>query len=133
MLDKSFKNINLLERSLNGSWLRNEVVSNNIANVNTPNFKRQEVKFEEYLSESISNLSIEARTTNSKHIQINGGSKNQPVVVTDSNSKVRKDGNNVNIDVEMARLAKNSLYYNTVSQRVSSYFNKLRLVTKDGR
>ena len=134
MLDKSFKGIQSLERSLNASWLKNEAISNNIANVNTPNYKREDVKFDTILNENISAMSVEGKLTNRKHIPINQPqSLGQPSVVRDYNSKTRKDGNNVNIDVEMANLAKNSLYYNTLSQRLTGYFNKLKLVIKDGR
>ena len=134
MLDKSFKDIRTLEKSLNAAWLRNEAISNNIANVDTPNYKREEVKFESILNESISGLSTEGKITGKNHLSIaNSTVTNEPVIVKDYNSKIRKDGNNVNIDVEMANLAKNSLYYNTLSQRISGYFSKLKLVIKDGR
>jgi len=134
LLDKSFKGMGILEKSLNASWLKNEAISNNIANVNTPNYKREEVKFDTILNESMAGLSVEGKLTNRKHIPINNPQfLGQPGVVRDYNSKARKDGNNVNIDVEMANLAKNSLYYNTLSQRLTGYFNKLKLVIKDGR
>ena len=131
MIEKSFKNIQLLEKSLNASWLRNEAISNNIANVNTTNYKREEVKFNEILSKNISELTIEAKRTHQKHIPIIN-SLNTPMV-TKEYMKFRKDGNGVNIDVEMAELAKNSINYNTLSQRISGYFSKLRMVIKDGR
>lgn len=132
MLGKSFKSIGFLERSLDASWLRNEVISNNIANVNTPNYKRQDVKFEALLNENISALSIELKLTHNKHMGFDSGN-GQPVVFQDQRGPVRKDGNNVNIDTEMAESAKNTLYYNTLAQRVTGKFNKLRIVARDGR
>ena len=50
MLNKLLFPKNNLEKSLDASWLRNDIISQNIANVDTPNYKRKEVKFEEYLN-----------------------------------------------------------------------------------
>jgi len=131
MIEKSFKNIQLLEKALDASWLRNEAISNNIANVNTPNYKREEVRFDAVLSKSISDLTVDAKITHKKHIPFTNSAN--IAMITKDNSNFRKDGNSVNIDVEMAELAKNSIMYNALSQRVSGFFNRLRMVIRDGR
>ncbi|QEK12283.1 flagellar basal body rod protein FlgB [Crassaminicella thermophila] len=134
ILDKSFKHINILEKSMNASWLRNEVISNNIANVNTPKFKRSIVKFESILAERISNDRIEVKLTHKKHLPLEIDIDDiEPTVIKDRKSKYRKDGNNVNIDVEMANLSKNTIRFNMLSQIVSQNLRKLKLVVKDGR
>ena len=48
-MDKVMKNINILNYALNGLWLRNKAINHNIANANTPNYKRITVNFEESL------------------------------------------------------------------------------------
>ena len=135
MLEKSFMSINILEKSMNASWMRNEAIVNNIANVDTPNYKRDIVKFENILDERMSSTSIEVKMTHKKHLAIQ--SRNieniNPVIEKDLKSKYRKDGNNINIDAEMARLAKNTLQYNMLAQRVSGKIRKLKMIVKDGR
>ena len=51
MIDRIVKSTKLLEKALDAAWLRNETISNNIANVNTPGFKKSNVKFEEAYAE----------------------------------------------------------------------------------
>ncbi|MFQ7672808.1 MAG: flagellar basal body rod protein FlgB, partial [Clostridium sp.] len=46
----AYNYINVLEKTCDASWTRNSLISNNIANVDTPNYKRKDLKFEEYLS-----------------------------------------------------------------------------------
>ena len=133
MLEKTFKGIRILEKSLNLSWLKNETISNNIANVNTPNYKREDIRFESVLNDTISSPSVKTKLTHEKHMPVQSFGTMNKGITKDFLSKTRKDGNNVNIDVEMANLAKNQLIYNTLSQRISGHFSKLKLVIKDGR
>ena len=134
-------NIKTLESALKVSSLRHRVISNNIANVDTPFFKRSEVIFEDYLKEYLdakdasksgtTDKKMDMALTNSRHI-----SNKMPdtpmflgaTVHTVDDLVMRTDGNNVDIDVEMASLTKNSIYYQAVAQRVNGYFSSLRTV-----
>ena len=49
----AYNYINVLEKTCDASWTRNSLISNNIANVDTPNYKRKDLKFEEYLSSAV--------------------------------------------------------------------------------
>ncbi|KAB3535889.1 flagellar basal body rod protein FlgB [Alkaliphilus pronyensis] len=130
-----FKGINLLSNALNASWKRNEVISNNIANANTPNFKRSKVVFEELLSETLKGKGIRGAKTNKNHFEIGL----QPIhqqkhkIETEKNYSTRRDGNNVDIDVEMAELAKNSILHDALTTRINSQFNRLKTVIKEGK
>lgn len=127
MLKDSFNNINLFNKSLTASWMKNQAVSNNIANVNTPNFKRETVNFEDMLRNSID---MQMAKTNSKHITM--GNNANPIVVKDTSTSFRKDGNNVNIDVEMAELAENQIKYNALTSQLNDTFKRLRIAIKQG-
>lgn len=138
MLDKSLNGVNILQRALNGCWARNKAISNNIANEDTPNYKRQDVDFESVLKNEIhgSSSMINGSITNNKHIPIgrnmeimNGNFK----IKVDTNTKYRRDGNNVDIDVETANLAKNTIEYNMIAQRLSGKFKQLKMLVRDGR
>lgn len=131
MLDKMFSSVNTLQKGLNASWLRNEVISNNIANVDTPGFKASRVRFEDLMASAVENGADSGtgmEVTNERHIQ--GGQASafeqvEPEIITDETTSVRLDGNNVNIENEMVELAKNSIeYYATVS-KINSEFRKL--------
>lgn len=130
MLDKLFSSVNTLQGGLNASWLRNEVISNNIANVDTPGFKASHVKFEDLVAEAVNPEAgnLKMAVTDENHIPAAGSNaidEIEPEVITDETTTTRLDGNNVNIDNEMVELAKNSInYYATVS-KINSEFRKL--------
>jgi len=130
-----FNNVNLLESALNASWKRNEVISNNIANANTPNFKKSRVEFEKLLMESLSKKNVEGTVTHSMHFKIGGSKPSEAIhkVIQDSNYSTRRDGNNVDIDVEMAELAKNSIMYNTLSSQLSNHLQRIKLAINEGK
>lgn len=124
MLNRLLFPKNNLEKSLDATWLRNEVISHNIANADTPGYKRQEVQFEEFLNSEMKN----SRISNGKsRIQGSGDIK---VVEENKNYSYRLDGNNVDIEREMALLAANSIKYNTLIQRINGQFSKLRTVIR---
>lgn len=128
----NLNNIRSMHSALNTYSLRNESINNNLANVNTPNYKRETVKFEEFLKNS-QGFKIKGMTTDKKHIEIQGNSNNQNAVVTkDMSYSTRLDGNNVNADVEAAEQVKNSINYNAVVQRLSGNFQTLRSAIKGG-
>ncbi len=114
-----------LQKALDASWLRNEVISNNIANVDTPGYKRKTVKFEEFLSSEMKTGKISKGQTRLKSSDI--------MVSHDySTLSYRSDGNNVDIENEMAELATNSLRYNTLIQKMNGDFQNLRKVIRGG-
>lgn len=136
MIDKlvSPQYISLLEKSLAADALRHKTISNNIANVNTPGFKRSEVVFEDllYAAENYpSNLQM--KTTDEKHIGNRPDSSVQPFVRTETNTALRTDGNNVDIDREMADMAKNQIHYNVLAQKISGFYTGLKNVIREGK
>lgn len=115
-----------LEKALDASWLRNEVISNNIANVDTPGYKRKTVKFEEFLNQEMKTSKIQSGQT-----RLNASD----ILVSEDTSSLsyRIDGNNVDIEQEMALMAMNSIRYNTMIQKMNGDFQKLRNVIRGGR
>ncbi len=127
MLNRSFAHIDIQRRALDASWLRQSVLSNNIANVNTPGYKRRDVDFDALLSDYIDGRSTTMTRTHSRHFNTGGDlGALSPVVQTSRNTSYRLDGNNVNIDVEMAQQAANSIKYNAMTKQVNSQFSRLK-------
>lgn len=135
MTNFGIENIDLLQKGLYAATVRNNVIANNIANVDTPNFKRSEVKFEDTLKEVINGAKLRGYVTNPKHILIGPPTIDsvQPEIIQVNDTTMRLDGNNVDIDAEMSNLAKNQLYYYALVQRVSGELNSIMTAVKDGR
>ncbi|EAX48672.1 flagellar basal-body rod protein FlgB [Thermosinus carboxydivorans Nor1] len=123
--------VKVLEKALAAAALRHKVISNNIANVNTPGFKRSEVHFEEQLKQALNAKSGLSRT-HQRHIAAKGDDFSVEVI-TVNNTAYRADGNNVDIDFEMAEMAKNNIYYDAVAQQLNRYFSNLKSVINEGR
>lgn len=121
----------LLKSALNASQLRQEAISNNIANVNTPNYKANRVVFEEKLQRAVGGTSVNLKATHANHF----GTSKQEIeakVVKDQNTSMRNDGNNVDIDMEMSNLAANQILYNTLVQQIDGKISTLRYVIREG-
>jgi flagellar basal-body rod protein FlgB len=118
-----------LKGAIAAAELRQQVIANNIANVDTPGFKRSEVLFEELLAGKTGNQPrLEARRTHEKHIPSGRGSGVvRPKLVTDDSTAINNNANNVDIDREMALLAKNQLRYNALIQQLNHEISMLRL------
>jgi flagellar basal-body rod protein FlgB len=119
-----------LESAINAASMRQRVLANNIANVDTPYFKRSDVAFEELLTQAIGGQGtpiLSGRITNARHIPINTSFPSpSPKVVTDESTSINNDRNNVDIDKEMSLLAENQLRYNLLTLEVNHDVKMMR-------
>ncbi|MEK5079643.1 flagellar basal body rod protein FlgB [Solibacillus sp. FSL W7-1436] len=123
--------ISSLEKGLSYATLKNKAIAQNIANVDTPNYKTKEVSFKDVFNDA-KQSTISANRTDKKHYDIKmnmGGSS----VYSNENFRSRANGNAVNMDAEQAKLAENTIYYNALIDRISSKFSTLNNVVKGGR
>ncbi|HQQ22901.1 MAG TPA: flagellar basal body rod protein FlgB [Spirochaetota bacterium] len=129
----------LLERALDAESVRRKVISNNVANVDTPHFKRSEVNFESELKRAIdqnrelSENDYPGAVTDEKHIpfiqmrDVKGvGSR----INLDYSTSLRNDGNNVDIEKEMVDAAKNLMRYNAFITSLNQNFKVLKMVMR---
>ena len=108
-----------------------DVIGNNIANVNTPNFKKSNVVFEDLLAKELdldAEGGLKIVRTHDRHMPIPFRGRALAKIELDQSSSMRYDKNNVDIDVEMASLAKNSLYFNALARQVGAGFSQMRSV-----
>jgi flagellar basal-body rod protein FlgB len=110
----------LLSQLMDAAELRHRVLSQNIANVNTPGYKRLDVTFEELLQSQLGR----GGAGEVAHIT--------PIVAEEQGLTPRPDGNNVDIDRELGQLNKNSLMYETYSQVLAAYFDSMRRAMQAG-
>ena len=124
----AFGYVNVLSSAADAAWTRNEVLNNNIANVDTPGFKRQDMVFETLLQNEIGRQGKTSSTLDKKVANVDY-KKLKPYVYTDhSQLSTRLDGNNVDIDVEEAELASNQLMYDGIIEGLNSEFESMKAV-----
>lgn len=124
----AFDYINVLGKAADASWLRNEAIGNNIANVDTPGYKREDVDFQSVLKHELRSskyTSMDAKVA---------GIKTSHLKVTAHRDytgySYRLDGNNVDIDTENAELASNQLWYNGLINSIKQEFTNLQTAMK---
>lgn len=124
----AFNNVNILNKAADASWTRNEVIVNNIANASTPNFKRQDIKFEEYMKQELMKEPFDGGDLNKRVANVDL-SKLKTTVYTDRKElEYRLDGNNVDINTENANLAENQIKYYTLLDSMSQEFSRIKSV-----
>ncbi len=123
-----FDYINVLQKTADAAWIRNDVISNNIANATTPGYKRQDVAFEDELANALGRSRYKSMDDKVADLKIN---RLRPRTYTDSaNFSYRVDGNNVDIETENVTLAANQLKYNGLIDCLDQEFKNLRMVMK---
>jgi flagellar basal-body rod protein FlgB len=124
----------ILSRAMDAAVLRQQVAADNIANVNTPGFRRRFVRFEEALARALRGRGVAGMRTHPKHFPIGAASVRdlQPQVVLDATSAMRNDGNNVDIEREMAINAAAELQYAALTQVASARYRMLRSAISQG-
>ena len=127
--------MDLIEKVLSLRSLIHQTSISNIANQNTPNYKARFIDFNEALrGTSGSNPILPMTRTDSNHIRTQGaGITSSGIPIKIKNGPSGPNGNSVNIENEMARMAQNSLLYNTTIQIIASRFNGLKNVIREGR
>ncbi len=137
-LNNSFgRTLDVLHRSMDVSQLRNDVIANNIANADTPNFKRTVVNFESELKYALDEAALPPRfraaLTDEQHIPFSRVPDYQDVLprrYTDYWTNVKNNGNNVDIEEESMNLLNNQLQYQNMTRAVSDQFSRVNLVLR---
>jgi flagellar basal-body rod protein FlgB len=130
------KNLGILTREMDVSVLRGNVIANNVANVDTPNFKRSVVNFESQLKRALDSEkagSFPQYVTNDRHIAFErpmDWEDVSPRRVLDYLTEAKNNGNNVDIEEEGMNALNNQLLYTTLAQVVSSEFQRVNIVLK---
>jgi flagellar basal-body rod protein FlgB len=131
-MDSGFmKTQDILQRSMSVGIIRQEVIADNIANADTPHYKRREVAFESELNRALRSYDphpFKAKLTHSKHIPFHRSKdyrEVKPIVYLDYTTTYRNDGNNVDIEKEMVDVRENTMRYIAMSQRVNDNYKLL--------
>ncbi|ABS61549.1 flagellar basal-body rod protein FlgB [Fervidobacterium nodosum Rt17-B1] len=131
-MDNSIFNSNFdtLKTALDVQMKRQEIHAQNIANAETPGYKRKYIAFEEYLQES--KMKLQMARTSEKHLpsSIKTITAKQ---VTVKNTTLTNDKNNVDIDMEMTEMVKDALRYQVLSRLMSANIDRYNTVLRNTR
>ena len=123
-----FDYVNVLGKAVDASWLRNDILANNLANVDTPGYKRKDIDFESQLRRALGSSRYESVDSKVSHVT---STELEGRVYTDAaNFSYRLDGNNVDIDTENVELASNQIKYNGLMSGINQEFANLKMVMK---
>ena len=132
--DSTFMKTNyLLQKGMDVSLLRHQVIADNIANVDTPFFKRSEVTFESQMQRALNSEKTEtfpAFLTDGNHMEFFKPidyRKVEPKIHVEYDTNYRNDKNNVDIEKESSDAVENTLLYKALVQKVSKNFRMLTL------
>lgn len=120
----AFNYVDVLTKAADASWTRESVINNNIANVSTVGYKRQDIDFQSVLREELGNCKHKSLDNKINELDI---SDLKAQIYTDSaNYSYRLDGNNVDIDTENVELASEQIRYDALTTSINSEFSRMR-------
>lgn len=120
----------LLKSGIKASNVRAKVIANNMANINTRDYKRFNVVFEENLKKENKNSDFQLKRTNPAHLASENLKTDNISIEQDKSTSMRSDGNNVDLDIEKVNQAANTLKYNALISKINGKFNSLKSVMK---
>ena len=123
-----FDYINVLNKAADASALRHKAISNNIANVDTPGYKRQDVNFESILASEIGKTKYTSLDEKIKDVSLSN--LNVSTYRDSTNYSYRLDGNNVDIDTENVEMAANQIQYKGLVDSMTQEFNRIKQAMK---
>lgn len=122
----AFNYVNVLDKAADASWKRETVLANNIANVNTPGYKRKDLDFESTLKEELGRCKHTSLDYKIDHANLNH--LNPSVYTHLTNYSYRLDGSNVDIDSEEVEYASEQLRYEGITAGINNEFSRMKSV-----
>lgn len=119
--------INLLQKGLDAVWLRESIISNNIANKDTPGYKSKYVSFETELKKILSENDLSDSTLKEKIENI------EPEVLENRTTSANEDGNNVDVVSEEVEMARAQIQYDYLVRSLNSQINSLKYAINGGK
>lgn len=126
----AFDYINVLDKAADASWLRENVITNNISNVDTPGYKRQDVDFETVLQRELGNSKYTSLDKKIRELNTDLSSLTVSSYTDAANYSYRLDGNNVDEETESVELASEALKYQLLTNAVNGDFSRMQAVLK---
>ena len=126
----AFDYINIMDKAADASWKRESAISNNIANTDTPGYKRQDVDFESALKQELGSSKYIPLDKKVRGLNSDLSGLDVSTYTDSSNYSYRLDRNNVDVDTEQVELASEQLRYEMLTTSINEEFNRMKLVLK---
>ena len=125
-----FDYTNILDKAADASWMRENVITNNIANIDTPGYKRQDVDFESVLQKALGKTKYSSLDKKVRELNQDLGKLTTTSYTDAANYSYRLDRNNVDENTENAELASESLRYQHLTTAITNNFSRMQTVLK---
>ena len=125
-----FDYTNILDKAADASWMRENVITNNIANIDTPGYKRQDVDFESVLQKALGKTKYSSLDKKVRELNQDLGKLTTTSYTDAANYSYRLDRNNVDENTENAELASESLSYQLLTTAITNNFSRMQTVLK---
>ena len=125
-----FDYVNVLNKAADAAWTRNDVLANNLANMDTPGYKRQDVDFESALKRELGSSKYIPLDKKVRGLNSDLSGLDVSTYTDSSNYSYRLDRNNVDVDTEQVELASEQLRYEMLTTSINEEFNRMKLVLK---
>lgn len=125
-----FDYTNILDKAADASWMRENVITNNIANIDTPGYKRQDVDFESVLQKALGKTKYSSLDKKVRELNQDLGKLTTTSYTDAANYSYRLDRNNVDENTENAELASESLRYQLLTTAMTNNFSRMQTVLK---
>ena len=119
-----FSYINVLNKAADASWLREQTIVNNLANMNTPEYKRKDVDFQSVLRRELGDMKYITLGSKVDHVDLDR--LNVSTYYDHANYSYRMDKNNVDVDTENVELASEKIRYDALTDCMTQEFSRLR-------
>ena len=125
-----FDYTNILDKAADASWMRENVITNNIANIDTPGYKRQDVDFESVLQKALGKTKYSSLDKKVRELNQDLGKLTTTSYTDAASYSYRLDRNNVDENTENAELASESLRYQLLTTAITNNFSRMQTVLK---
>lgn len=125
-----FDYTNILDKAADASWMRENVITNNIANIDTPGYKKQDVDFESVLQKALGKTKYSSLDKKVRELNQDLGKLTTTSYTDAANYSYRLDRNNVDENTENAELASESLRYQLLTTAITNNFSRMQTVLK---
>ena len=125
-----FDYTNILDKAADASWMRENAITNNIANIDTPGYKRQDIDFESVLQKALGKTKYSSLDKKVRELNQDLGKLTTTSYTDAANYSYRLDRNNVDENTENAELASESLRYQLLTTAITNNFSRMQTVLK---
>ncbi len=126
----AFDYINIMDKAADASWLRESAIANNVANADTPGYKRIDVDFESALQKELGSSKYESLDQKVRDLNTDLSGLDVTTYTDASNYSYRLDENNVDPDTEEVELASEQLRYELLTTAIDAEFDRMKAVLK---